>query len=233
MAAALSPGLASGRTALQVAGFMARPGALLARPAIDRWLADVGGRDVRPMLDAAGARRAVEAYLATVTGAKDLAVDATFLNNLAARGSVVTAIDIALAPFDRLDRLKAFVIGAICRDAVRGALLRADRQAIEALLGRDVQDFAARQAATFYPALADLAPSVSPALRGADGTEFAAHPVNALAARVILAAIGAETPLAAVILAIRESGSPALGTPVPLGQAHCAEVLRLWQREAR
>ncbi len=233
MAAALSHTLASGRSALLVAGFMARPGALLGGQAIDRWLADVGGRDVRPMLDAAGARRAVETYLATVTGAKDLAVDAAFLNGLAARSSVVTAIDIALAPFYRLDRLKAFVIGAICRDAVRGALLRADRQAIEALLGRDVQDFAARQAATFYPTLAGLAPSVAPALRGADGTEFAAHPVNALAARVISAAIGAETPLAAAILAIRESGAPTLGTPVPLNQAQCAEVLRLWLREAR
>lgn len=233
MGAALSLGMASGRTALQVAGFMSRPAAALAPAARDRWLADVGGRDLRPMLDAKAARRAVEAYLASVTGAATLSVDAAFLNGLAARASAVAAIDIALAPFDRLDRLKAFVIGAICRDQVRGALLKADRQVIEALLGAEVQDFAARQAATFYPALAGLAPSIGPALRGADGTSFSTHPVNALAGRVISAAIGAETPLAAAILAIREHGQPDIGTAVPLTQAQCAEVLRLWQREAR
>lgn len=233
MAAALSLSQASGRSALAVAGFIARPAAALSRSAVDRWLSDVGGRDIRPMLDAKAARAAVEAYLSQATGAQQLFVDEGFLNSLAVRASAVMAIDIALAPFARLDRLKALVIGAICRDAIRGALLKTDRQALETLLGADVQDFAARQAATFYPALAGLAPSIAPALRVADSTDFAAHPVNALAGRVISAAIAAETPLAAAILAIREQGSPEPGTPVPLSQAQCAEVLRLWQREAR
>ena len=233
MAAALSLSQASGRTALAVAAFIARPGSALGFQAVDRWLSDAGGRDLRPMLDAKAARRAVEAYLSQVTGAQSLLVDEAFLNSLAARASVVSAVEIALAPFARLDRLKAFVIGAICREAVRGALLKADRLAIEALLGADVQEFAARQAATCYPALADLAPSFGPALRAADGTEFAAHPVSSLARHVILAAIDEEAPLAASILAIRENGSPERGVRVPLTSAQRVEILRLWQREAR
>lgn len=233
MAGALSLGQASGQTALAIAAFIARPAKYLTTSAKDRWLSDVGGHDLRPMLDAEGARRAVETYLAGVTGAKSLAVDEAFLNSLAARPAAVTAVQIALARFAQLDRLKAYVIGAICRDAIRGALLRSDRHAIEALLGADVQDFAARQAATFYPALAALAPSIAPALRAADGTGFASHPINALAGHVISAAIRIEAPLAAAILAIRESGLVEGGAPVPLTPVQCAEVLRLWQREAQ
>lgn len=233
MAAALHLGQASGRSALAIAAFMARPVPALRPQAVDRWLSDVTGRDIRPMLDAPAARRAVETYLARVTGAARLSVDVNFLNSLAARASVVTAVEIALAPFRQLDRLKAYVIGAICRDAIRGTLMKADRQVIETLLGAEVQEFAQRQAATFYPALAELAPSISPVLRVADTTPFSEHPVNALAGRVIHAAIGTEATLAAAILSIRETGAPDGGTQVPLSQAQRAEVLRLWQREAR
>lgn len=233
MAVALSLGQASGRTALAVAAFMSRPVAMLATAAVDRWLSDVGGRDLRPMLEAEAARAAIEAYLADVTGARTLEVDTQFLNRLRSRAGTVTAVEIALAPFARLDRLRTFVVGAICRDAVRGALLRTDRQAIGALLGAEVQEFASRQAQTFYPALAGLSPHLAPALRSADGVAFAAHPVSAIASRVVSAALRSEAPLAASILAIREQGSPDTGIPVELDPAQCAEVFRLWQREAR
>lgn len=233
MAGALSLGQPSGRTALAVAAFIARPVSALKPAALDRWLADVGGRDLRPMLGARGALRAVETYLSEVTGARRLPVDDALLNRLRIRTEVVTAVEIALAPFARLDRLKAHVVGAVCRDAVRGALLRSDRQALKALLGPEIQDFAARQAATFYPALAQLAPHLTPILRSADGTAFAAHPVNTAAARIVAAAIGAEAPIAAAILSIRETGSAEDPAPLALTVAQANEVLRLWQREAR
>ena len=233
MTAALGLGQASGRTALAIAAFMSRPANLLSPAALDRWLADVGGHDLRPMLAAQGARTAVEAHLARATGAASLDVDDTFLNRLRTRATLVSAVEIALAPFARLDRLKAYVVGAVCREAVRGALLKADRQVITTLLGADVQEFSARQATIFYPALADLAPQVSPMLRAADGADFAVHPVAALAAQVIASAIGTEAPLAAAILTIRESGAVADGPTIPVTAAQCAEVFRLWQREAR
>lgn len=233
MTAALGLGQVSGRTALAVAAFMSRPAAFLSPAALDRWLADLGGRDLRPLLSAQGARRAVEAFLADATGSRGLEVDATFLNRLRTRSGTVTAVEIALAPFPRLERLKAFVVGAICRDALRGALLRADREAMAALLGGEVQDFAARQAAVFYPALGELAPQLAPALRAGDGIPLAVHPVGALAGQVIASAIGTEAPLTASILAIREHGSAADAQPIALTAAQAAEILRLWQREAR
>jgi hypothetical protein len=233
MAAALSLDQASGRSALAVAGFMLRPLSALAPAATDRWLADVNGKDLRPMLNAAGARRALEAYLAKVTGAGSLEVDAAFLDSLRSRPGVVCAIDIALASPARLNRLRAFVVGAICRDMIRGALLKADREAIGTLLGPEVREFASRQAATFYPALAELAPGLAPSLRVSDGDDFATHPVNAAAGRVVVGALAVEMPLAASILAIRETGSPLTGDAFTPSPAQCAEVLRLWQREAR
>ena len=185
------------------------------------------------MLAARSAQAVANRYLSRVTGAAGLRVEDSFLNHLRSRAGLAIAMDIALAPFARLDRLKAYVVGAVCRDAVRGALLRSDREAMTALLGPEVQDFAARQAATFYPALGGLAGSMKAVLRAADGTGFADHPINAVAGQVVAGAIAAEAPLAAAILAIRETGAAADSWPVALTPAQGAEVLRLWQREAR
>jgi hypothetical protein len=233
MSGAISLGQPSGRTALAIAAFIARPATSLRPGAIDRWLADVGGQDLRPMLGARPVQGLVNRYLSQATGASRLEVDTGFLSRLRSRAGLVTAMELALAPFARLDRLKLYVVGAICRDAVRGALFRRDREVLAALLGPDVRDFAARQAATFYPALGGLAPQVLPALRAADGTGFADHPVSAAAGRVIAGALAVEAPLAAAILAIRESGSLADTWPVDLTTAQATDVLRLWQREAR
>jgi hypothetical protein len=233
MSATLSLGQPSGRTAVAIAGFIARPVASLRPAVIDRWLADVAGHDLRPMLAARAVQPVVNRYLAQATGAARLEVDAGFLARLRTRAGLGTAVEIALAPFARIDRLKAFVVGAICRDAVRGALLRSDRAALAALLGAEAQEFASRQAATFYPALGELAPTLGQALRAADGTAFALHPVSLAAGRVVAAALAAEAPLAAAILSIRETGAAGDLPSVAVTPAQGAEVLRLWQREAR
>ncbi|MCL3883304.1 hypothetical protein [Marivita sp. GX14005] len=72
-------------------------------------------------------------------------------------GAEARALRMALAPFDRLDRVLRALAGAVWQDAIRGALRKADRQAWIDRVGSDGVDLALRQGAVLYGAVARLA----------------------------------------------------------------------------
>lgn len=234
MVAALRLSQPSGKLALRVAEVLADPVSHIDRTVVERLLKNVGGHDLTALPDAKLARRGVNRYLRDLIGL-DRTIDEEGLPTTTdLTPEVVDVLEMALGDLKLLDNVRPIIIASICQKEIRGALLKTDRQAISALLGPDCFGFAAREASTFYPSLARLAPEAGTVLRKADGTPFEDHPAADFANKVLLAYLALRHKLAARLFSVRTRGNADVGDlPLVLDAAQQAEIQRLVSRERR
>ncbi len=212
---------------------IARLASVMARPA-DSWPSDMTGLASLPPAAAAelyrGQRGAVfQKALAIDLGLADIEIGDSFMVELRTAPDVAQAVRIACAPVPEIMIALRHLAACIYCKAVNGAVRKADREAMLAMLGADGLTTAQRQAEVFWPSLARLAtvearlaatlvepqPSEEPWTRPATSTVILGHPLALQHAyAVLLAHVTRTSATIGRILRARLGAVPgAFGTP--------------------
>lgn len=164
--------------------------------------------------------RMLDRALARALGLQGGQLAANFPNRIATEENLRLSVRLVLAPENTAIALLRQLAGAINQMRVRAALLKADRRALESLLGPDVMQAALRPAPAFAP-LAALADPALPVLRAAEGETpppLRSQPLFRQATALAGALVAAQEPLlgrlwAARVLADTPAAPPANPAP--------------------
>lgn len=201
----------SGQMALALAAFFAAPATLVAPE-------DHLEPGVLALLPGEGlAARLKNRLLATQLGFEGAAFSPGFRDLLATSASCRMACKLVLAPEQRLTEVRRHLAAAVHQNRLRSAVMKADRDALAAVLGDSAWQSGLRQAPVFAAALAGLAPSGAAAI--GDPAAMLDH-----AGGVAVALVGAEDPLLGRVLAARLPTAPRLA---PLNDSQRAAAWRL------
>lgn len=173
-------------------------------------------------------QRALDRALAGALGLDRAVLPADFRERLATAPGLRQACRLALAPEAAVLALLRQFVGAINQVRVRAALLKADRRALESLLGAEVMQAILRPAPALAP-LAGLADPALPVLRAAEGQPAPAlrdQPLFRQGVALAGALIAAEEPLLARLWQARGLAEP---PALPPATPNAAQAEAAWR----